>query len=74
MKPCLLFSAVTDLQEEQNMNQQALAFFARRYLGYFGSPENRSETGQMLAFRLWNGELCAARAVSVPVPMGTLYA
>lgn len=72
-KPCLLFSAVTDLQEEQNANQLALAFSACRYLGYSRSPENCNETRQMLAFRLWNGELCAVRAVSVPDPVGTLY-
>lgn len=72
-KPCLLFSAVTDLQEELNMNHQHIAFSASRYVAYSQSPGNRSETRQMLAFCLWNGEVHAARAASLPVPMGTLY-
>lgn len=33
-KACLLFSAVADSQEEQNMRQQVLSFSACKDLGY----------------------------------------
>ena len=55
------------------MNHQDLVFVACRYPEYSRSPEKCSETRQMLAFHLWNGELCAVRAVALLVPMGTLY-
>lgn len=33
-EPCLLFTDVNDLKEEQNINREVLAFSACRYLGY----------------------------------------